>query len=310
MPNPMRRPARFLLIVFVLALVAAACGDDEAETTMGDGDYAATTTAAAATTVPQFSGADPGDGDNAGAPSEGETDAQGVVAVLQPGDFGRSIVYTAEPRSRGGRRDLGRARGPGPVVGPGRRALRPGDHQRAGAPFGADHQGAAGQLRRGDGAPRRAGDAGEPDGLRRRRHRAGGRPAKPHHHGRGQCGATARLLGERHRPRRRDRDGGPAAAAGDRPRADAGRVAHPGGPGRPGHHRAGAHPAHAGPGVRDGADRLPRAQRRRRLPGQRGTGPGRGPGVHRVLRGGEHRRYLPGGSRSAATTASTSTPTS
>jgi hypothetical protein len=95
MPNPMRRPVRFLLIVFVLALVAAACGDDEAETTMGDGDYAVTTWAAATTTAPQFSGADPGEGENAGAPSEGETDAQGVVAVLQPGDFGRSIVYTA-----------------------------------------------------------------------------------------------------------------------------------------------------------------------------------------------------------------------
>ena len=100
MPNPMRNPMRFLLIIFVLALLAAACGDDDAsETTMADGSLmtaAATTTAAAATTTaPHFSGATPGDGDNTGAPSEGGTDAQEVVAVLQPGDFGRSIVYTA-----------------------------------------------------------------------------------------------------------------------------------------------------------------------------------------------------------------------
>ncbi len=95
MLNPMRRPVRFLLIIFVLALVAAACGDDEAEMSAG-ADYAVTTTGAAATTTaPQFSGAGPGEGENAGAPFEDETDAQGVVAVLQPGDFGRSIVYTA-----------------------------------------------------------------------------------------------------------------------------------------------------------------------------------------------------------------------
>jgi hypothetical protein len=98
MPNPMRNPVRFLLIIFVLTLLAAACsgGDDASETTMLDGDYAATTTwAAATTTAPQFSGETPGEDGNTGAPSEGGTDAQGVVAVLQPGDFGRSIVYTA-----------------------------------------------------------------------------------------------------------------------------------------------------------------------------------------------------------------------
>ncbi len=95
MPNPMRNPMRFLLIIFVLALLAAACSGDDAASlaTMTDGALmttaAATTTAAAATTTA------PGDSDNTGAPSEGGTDAQEVVAVLQPGDFGRSIVYTA-----------------------------------------------------------------------------------------------------------------------------------------------------------------------------------------------------------------------
>jgi hypothetical protein len=103
MPNPMRNPVRFFLIIFVLALVAAACsmGDDTAETTMADGAWttqasATTTWAATSTTAaPHSSGATPGVDDNTGAPAEGETDAQGVVAVLQPGDFGRSIVYTA-----------------------------------------------------------------------------------------------------------------------------------------------------------------------------------------------------------------------
>ena len=53
-----------------------------------------TTWAAATTTAPQGLPATPGDNDGA-AGGDPETDAQGVVAVLQPGDFGRSIVYTA-----------------------------------------------------------------------------------------------------------------------------------------------------------------------------------------------------------------------
>jgi hypothetical protein len=92
----MRNPVRFLLIAFVLALLAAACsgGDDAAETTMLDEGWATVTMAAATTTAPQFSVATSGE-DWSGAAGDPDTDAQGVVAVLQPGDFGRSIVYTA-----------------------------------------------------------------------------------------------------------------------------------------------------------------------------------------------------------------------
>ncbi|MFH1330067.1 MAG: DUF4349 domain-containing protein [Actinomycetota bacterium] len=85
----MRNPLRILLSVLVLVLLTAACGG-------GDGDMAETTmtVAAATTTVPAFSGATPGDGEGGEATGH-DTDAQGVFAVLQPGDFGRSIVYTA-----------------------------------------------------------------------------------------------------------------------------------------------------------------------------------------------------------------------
>ena len=90
----MRYPVRFLLIAFIVALVAAACTacDDTAMTTGGaDGGWE--TTWAATTTAPAFQ---PGAGEEGEPPAEGsDTDAQGVVATLQPGDFGRSIVYTA-----------------------------------------------------------------------------------------------------------------------------------------------------------------------------------------------------------------------
>jgi hypothetical protein len=90
----MRHPVRFLLIAFIVVLVAAACtaGDDTAMTTGGaDGGWE--TTWAATTTAPALL---PGAGEEGEPPAEGsDTDAQGVVATLQPGDFGRSIVYTA-----------------------------------------------------------------------------------------------------------------------------------------------------------------------------------------------------------------------
>ncbi|MBN2113369.1 MAG: DUF4349 domain-containing protein [Acidimicrobiia bacterium] len=85
---------RVLPIVFALALLAAACmgGDDAADTTMADGEGAWTTMAATTTMASGFAPT-PGEGGEDAA--NRDTDAQGVVAVLQPGDFGRSIVYTA-----------------------------------------------------------------------------------------------------------------------------------------------------------------------------------------------------------------------
>ena len=89
----MRTQVRFLLIAFALVLLAAACtGDDAASLSGADGEFM--TTAAATTTAPAFSDYDPGE-EGGEAPAGDGTDSQGVVAVLQPGDFGRDIVYTA-----------------------------------------------------------------------------------------------------------------------------------------------------------------------------------------------------------------------
>src|SRR5512137_1427514 len=94
MSNPMRTPVRFLLTAFALVLLAAACtGGDEAGLSPAPGEYM--TTAAATTTAPQFSGAPSEDNGSGETPADGDTNSQGVVAVLQPGDFGRDIVYTA-----------------------------------------------------------------------------------------------------------------------------------------------------------------------------------------------------------------------
>ncbi|MBS1195894.1 MAG: putative lipoprotein, partial [Actinobacteria bacterium] len=92
----MRTPLRFLLIAFVLALLTAACGGagDSAALTGAAGHPYEMTTAATTTTAPAFSDFDPGQ-EGGEAPAGDGTDAQGVVSVLQPGDFGRDIVYTA-----------------------------------------------------------------------------------------------------------------------------------------------------------------------------------------------------------------------
>ncbi|MBM3695661.1 MAG: DUF4349 domain-containing protein [Actinobacteria bacterium] len=84
-------PVRFLLIALLLVVTVAACGggDDAAMTTGGF----PSTTMAAPTTVP--AGLPAGPGQEGESPAGRDTDSQGVVAVLQPGDFGRSIVYTA-----------------------------------------------------------------------------------------------------------------------------------------------------------------------------------------------------------------------
>jgi hypothetical protein len=97
----MRHPARFLLILLVLGLLVAACGGSD-----GTSDAISARDAYGSTAGPAEEPADEAAGEGAssepqftvtleGAPAGADTDSQGVVAVLQPGDLGRSIVYTA-----------------------------------------------------------------------------------------------------------------------------------------------------------------------------------------------------------------------
>ena len=269
---------RFLLIAFVLAVLVAACsmGDDEAETTM-PGTRVRPPLPGPRPPPPPPSGlpATPGDNDG-GAGADPDTDAQGVVAVLQPGDFGRSIVYTASLEIEvddviaAGRRALVELQGLGGVLfgqetssGPEPRSVltikvRP-------ESFAAALDRLAGlgtlvsQTVYADDVTERVVDlqsritTAEASVERLRAFLEGATDLE------GVAAMEAQLL-----QRETDLE------------LMRGELRTLGGPGGPGHHRAGAHPALPRTGLRDGADRLPGPRRRGRLPGQRGAGGGRG----------------------------------